>query len=154
MEHEPILTFKSRMEGRNADVSVYPDRIEWAKASALGVKGKRGTDVIAVKALTSVTTKKDGLIYTKVTVIASGNTIEFRVGHVEAANIKETLTQLLLGSHSTQRVAPPPAPPAPSAQPSPSTVMVALELKNLAELRDAGVLTDAEFETQKARLLA
>ena len=43
-----------------------------------------------------------------------------------------------------------PPPPAPD---EPAGVDIA-QLKELAELRDAGVLTDAEFEVQKARLLA
>ena len=49
-----------------------------------------------------------------------------------------------------QAYAPPPPPPAPA---EPAGVDIA-QLKELAELRDAGVLTDAEFEVQKARLLA
>jgi hypothetical protein len=46
--------------------------------------------------------------------------------------------------------APEPEPPAPAA-PAPDLVT---QLKELAELRDSGVLTDAEFQTQKTRLLA
>ena len=42
------------------------------------------------------------------------------------------------------------APPAPAA--SDNAAMIA-ELKQLGELRDAGVLTEAEFEAQKARIL-
>ncbi len=45
---------------------------------------------------------------------------------------------------------PAPAPPPPAA-PAPDLVT---QLKDLAALRDSGVLTDAEFQTQKARLLA
>ena len=37
--------------------------------------------------------------------------------------------------------------------PSPPTVLVADELGKLASLRDKGLLTEQEFETQKARLL-
>jgi hypothetical protein len=52
--------------------------------------------------------------------------------------------------------APPPAyaAPAPAAAPG-GTVDVRLDqLRQLAELRDQGVLTPAEFEAQKARILA
>ncbi|MGB8020941.1 MAG: SHOCT domain-containing protein [Candidatus Nanopelagicales bacterium] len=45
--------------------------------------------------------------------------------------------------------APPPAPAAPAA---PSTDLVA-ELTKLGELKGAGILTDAEFEAAKAKLL-
>jgi hypothetical protein len=44
--------------------------------------------------------------------------------------------------------APPPA-PAPAAQPD-----MMEQLKQLGELRDSGVLTEAEFEAQKAKILA
>ena len=36
----------------------------------------------------------------------------------------------------------------------PGEISVVEELKGLAQLRDSGVLTEAEFETQKARLLS
>jgi hypothetical protein len=48
-----------------------------------------------------------------------------------------------------QAVAPPPAPP-----PSTAPGDVITQLTRLGELRDAGILTDEEFATQKARVLA
>lgn len=47
----------------------------------------------------------------------------------------------------------PAAPPAPAA-PAAGVNDVLAQLTQLGQLRDAGVLTDAEFETQKARILA
>ncbi|OJV78894.1 MAG: hypothetical protein BGO37_00605 [Cellulomonas sp. 73-92] len=44
-------------------------------------------------------------------------------------------------------------PPAPAAPPPAAADRIAL-LRQLGELRDAGVRTTEEFETQKARLLA
>jgi hypothetical protein len=44
-----------------------------------------------------------------------------------------------------------PPPPAPSA---PSTDDKLAQLKELGQLKDSGVLTDAEFEAQKAKILA
>ena len=44
--------------------------------------------------------------------------------------------------------APPPPPPAPAATDTVS------QLKDLAELKAQGILTDAEFEAQKAKILA
>src|SRR5689334_22635906 len=41
--------------------------------------------------------------------------------------------------------------PAPAARPGPDMIE---QLKQLAELRDQGVLTEEEFATQKARILA
>lgn len=44
-----------------------------------------------------------------------------------------------------------PPPPAPAV---PSTDDKLAQLKELGQLRDSGVLTDAEFEAQKAKILA
>ncbi len=45
---------------------------------------------------------------------------------------------------------PPPAPPPPAAPP----VDTITQLKELAELKSQGILTEAEFEAQKAKVLA
>jgi hypothetical protein len=53
--------------------------------------------------------------------------------------------------------APPPPPPEPAYQQAPagpSTDDKLNQLKELGELRASGVLTDAEFEAQKAKILA
>ncbi|HET7801497.1 MAG TPA: SHOCT domain-containing protein [Humibacillus xanthopallidus] len=49
-----------------------------------------------------------------------------------------------------QQYAPPPPPPAPEAD----TGVDLAALQQLGELRDAGVLTEAEFQVQKERILA
>ena len=49
--------------------------------------------------------------------------------------------------------APPPA-PQPVAPAAPPAVDVVAQLKGLAELKDQGILTQAEFDSQKAKLLA
>jgi Short C-terminal domain/Domain of unknwon function (DUF3824) len=48
-----------------------------------------------------------------------------------------------------EQAPPPPPPPPPAAAPDPIA-----QLKQLAELRDQGILTDAEFDAQKAKILA
>jgi hypothetical protein len=53
--------------------------------------------------------------------------------------------------YAQQQYAPPPQPaPAPAA-PAPDMVQ---QLKDLADLKAQGILTDAEFEAQKAKILA
>lgn len=47
----------------------------------------------------------------------------------------------------------PPPPPAPPAPPAPSADPTISRIKELAGLRDAGVLTEEEFSAAKARLL-
>lgn len=53
--------------------------------------------------------------------------------------------------------APPPPPPPPPTEPvstPPATSTMIDQLTRVGELRAAGVLTEAEFEAQKARILA
>lgn len=122
METTPIHTFTSHIGGKNAVVSLYADRIEWAKPRgisggkitagvltmglstlATGVRnGKAGTEMIPIKTISSVTTKRDGPLNSIVSVITAGNTVDFRVSHKEAEIVKTALTQLILGSHPAQ----------------------------------------------------
>lgn len=52
-----------------------------------------------------------------------------------------------------QQAPPPPAPAAPAA-PAPSSDDMLAKLTQLGELKANGVLTEAEFEAQKAKILA
>jgi len=168
MQDQPLYTFTSHIAGKNAKVSIYEDRIEWAVARgvsgakvtaglmtaglsmlATGVKnGKAGSEMIPVKSMTSVTTKRDGMLNSKVSVITAGNTVDFRVSHTEAKIVKDTLTKLMLG----QPVTPVPAATQAAAPSAPADV--AAQLQQLASLRDAGVLTEDEFTAKKTELLA
>jgi hypothetical protein len=47
-----------------------------------------------------------------------------------------------------------PAAPAPAAAPAAGTSSVIDQLKELGELKEQGILTEAEFEAQKAKVLA
>jgi hypothetical protein len=53
-----------------------------------------------------------------------------------------------------QQYAPPPPAPAPVAPAATSSDDLITQLQKLGALRDQGILTDAEFEAQKAKLLA
>lgn len=136
-----ILTTTSHDEGRNAIVKVFPDRIERIKPRSRTSFSRAAQDaeVIPIRAISSVEAKKAGL-RTAVIVYATGNEIVFRIPHADAVNFRDTLTRLM-----TQ----PSPPPATATPPS-----LADQLRDLARLRDEGLLTDAEFEAQKARLLS
>lgn len=107
-----LMSFTSHIQGKNARVSVYPDRVEWERdgtarvglaAATLGasalVPGLRrkggGSEMIPVRAITSVAARKDGLRNSVVSIITSGNTIDMRVSHSEAAQLKDTLLHLM-----------------------------------------------------------
>lgn len=112
----PLYTFTSHTSGKNAKVSIYPDRVEWElhrgisggkltaglmtgglSLLATGVKnGKSGSELIPVRQITSVTTKRDGMFNTVVSVVTAGNTVDFRVSHDEAKEIRSILNKLML----------------------------------------------------------
>jgi hypothetical protein len=166
------MQFKSHIEGKNADVAVYVDRIEWAKEGLLGKRGKlalgaatgglsllktgiggkqQSSEVMPVKSMSSVTTEKDGLRFTNVKVICSGNTIDFRVSHDDAKRIKELLTSLIIGNHPAQQpTGAPSAPPPPTAPQEPDVME---QIRKLGELKDAGLLSEDEFQAKKVDLL-
>ncbi|AWW39803.1 hypothetical protein ADL00_14630 [Streptomyces sp. AS58] len=175
MSSNALMTFKSHIGGKNADVAIHHDRVEWARARGMSAKkltaglltggasllatGVRssdaGTEMIPVRSISSVVTKRDGLMFTKVVVVASGNTIEFRVPHDAAPGIKSLLTDLVLGKvPAPDQAAPPAASPAPAAAPAPQTSTPVEQLRQLAELRDAGILSEEEFAAKKAEILA
>lgn len=91
---EPIIQFKSHIDGKNADVTVYENRIEWERRGRLG--GSKGTETLPARAITSVSTKKDGLRFVIVNVTAAGAAVGFRVDRSAAPHIKDTLTGLML----------------------------------------------------------
>jgi hypothetical protein len=143
MGDTPILEVESKDEGRNAKVRLYADRIEREKPrSRLSVsKAAQDVEVTPIRAVSSVQAQKDGLS-TRVTVYASGNTIVFRIHPHDAAHrFKDELTKLMLAGG-----APAPAAAAPADRLD--------QLSKLADLKAQGVLSDEEFEAEKARIMS
>lgn len=134
---------KSHEEGRNAIVTLYSDRIERIKERGFASisRAHQDTEVTPMRSVSSVQAKKDGLMYTKVSVFASGNTIDFRFGHDEAQRFKDAIQKLLLDPAATKGASAPAAPDNLD------------QLKKLAELRDAGVISEEEFQAKKTQLL-
>lgn len=73
------------------------------------------------------------------------------ISEARHAKVMERQSQFIHYATPPPAAAAPAAPAAPAA--APSAASVADELKKLAELRDAGVLSDDEFAAQKAKLL-
>jgi hypothetical protein len=145
---DALLAFKSHIDGRNADVQIFADRIEWSQQRG-AMRRASSSEMMPVRSISSVTSSKDGLVNHKLTVIATGNTIEFRVPRPQAEQVKTLLTELIRGAHPSQQ----PATTTPAESPATTSTSVADELGKLVALRDAGVLTPDEFDAQKARIL-
>jgi len=120
---------------------VFPDRVEYISKGVPGVFGRkgRGTEVIPVDRISSVSTRKTTL-WTYVNITTSGQTIEFKSNEWMGPALKAKILELTNAPKS-----------------SPSTVVTAPDpveqLAKLAELHKAGVLTEEEFSTKKAELL-
>jgi hypothetical protein len=149
LSHEELnagLLFKgmSHESGRNADISLYVDRIERVKQRSRIAfsKAHQEVEITPIRTIGSVQTKKDGF-YTKVIVYAVGNPIEFRFRHEHAQMFKEQIQTLILNYvPPSGAVSPPYAPDIPE------------QLLKLAGLRDTGIITPDEFEAKKIELLA
>ena len=92
---EPIMSFKGEVDGKNAQVILYTDRLEWAREGgaskakiALGAAtwglslaktglGKKGEDfeILLVDAIGDVTTEKDGFRNSKLRISTNGGTL-------------------------------------------------------------------------------
>lgn len=105
----PLYQITSHIQGKNAKVSVYSDRVEWERgktmsgakvtaavltvgmsAAATGLRTRKGagTEVIPMRSITSVTTKRDSMFNDVVSVITSGSTIEMRCSRAEGERLK------------------------------------------------------------------
>ncbi len=136
---------KSHEEGRNSTVTLHEDRIERVKERSVASisRARQDTEVTPLRSVSSVQAKKDGLMWTKVTVFASGNNIDFRFGHDEAQQFKDAIQRLLLDPARSGTSA-----PAQAAGPDPLD-----QLKKLGELKEAGIISVEEFEAKKKQLL-
>jgi hypothetical protein len=121
---QPVLQFRSHIEGKNAVVSVWADRIEWrqnigagvgraaarwtAAASmgglsllATGVDGRNTTSsVIPIKMIQGVSTARKGVRFTTVVVATAGSSVEFHVVSNDAENIKNTITNVMMNGRA------------------------------------------------------
>lgn len=175
----PLMEVVSHIDGKNAKVRLWPDRLEWERPRGLsggkltagvltggasllvtGVKGgKDEHDMVFLRNVTNVNSRKDGIMYYAVEVqTASGgavNTVAFRVNKTEANEFRSAILaamQRLQENHvapTTVHVVSSAAASEPTAAPD-----LAAQLHQLAGLRDAGILSAEEFAAKKAEILS
>jgi len=136
----------SHEAGRHAHVRLFSDRIEREKPRGhLSISSAaQDHEVIPIRSVTSVNIKKDGLMLSKVTVKSGGGEIPFRFRHEDAQSFRSAIMPLIIaaGHPPSQAVL------TPTAEPD-----AADQIRKLAELRDAGIVSEGEFQTKKAELL-
>lgn len=100
--------------------------------------------------------RRPGLLGTAARTAVVAGTARAASGRVAAAQQAKQAEQAKRGAAAQPVAEQPAAPPVqPAAAPAPVSVeQLHTDLKKLAELRDAGLLTAEEFAAQKARLLA
>lgn len=101
---------------------------------------RRGPSLLGAMATTAVVAG---------TASAVAHSKEQKYAQQEAAAQQRAAAQEQLAELRAQQAAAAPPPPAPAARPDRIQ-----QLKELAALKEAGVLTDQEFQAEKARILA
>ena len=167
---EPLLEFTSHIAGKNAQVRLWPDRLEWsrkgwlstgAKAGmaamtlgmsylATGVRGKQEGESIPIRSISHVQRGNSGF-QDKVTIRSAAGDLEMRVSRAEADRLTGQINALINGTHPALQ-APTPAPVAPPPI-APQPAGPAQRLQELAQLHAQGILTDAEYAAAKAQAL-
>lgn len=131
----PVLEITSHIDGKNAKVRVYPDRIEWERGKSVsggkmaaavltvgmsaavtgGVHSRKGAgvEVIPMRSVTSVTTRRDSMVNDVVSVITAGNSIDMRCSRAEAVRLREVIMAGINGTLAGPVAAPPTIPPPP-----------------------------------------
>lgn len=86
-------------------------------------------------------------------IAGTASAVSGRVQRRQAARFAEQDAQTAAARSEAYyaQMAPAPAPAAPA--PAPAGASVVDQLKDLAELKNQGILTDAEFQAQKAKIL-
>lgn len=108
----PLMQFKSHIAGRNADVTLYSDRVEWSKPgrswigpiiaaiftvgiALIAYRGSgRTTEIIPIRSITSVTSKQGGM-GAAVSVITAGNSIDMRCSRAEGDEFQRRVMGLI-----------------------------------------------------------
>jgi len=170
---EPLLELTSHIAGKNAQVRLWPDRLEWSRKGRLstgakagmaamtlgmsylatGVRGKQEGESIPIRSISHVQRGNSGF-QDKVTIRSAAGDLEMRVSRAEADRLVGELNALINGTHPALQAPVHPAPvpmPAPVAPPVPSGP--AQRLQELAQLHAQGILTDAEYAAAKAQAL-
>lgn len=164
----PLYTVMTKGAGKNARVSLWPDRLEWERGRgissgkvwagimtgglSLAVTGVRGNkdafETLPLSAIASVSLRKGdgGQI---VSVSTAGGDIDFLVSRQNAAGFRlAILDQMQVREATPQKVVI--EGHTPTAAPA---IDYADQLKKLADLRDAGILSEEEFQAKKTDIL-
>lgn len=117
---QPLAEFTSHISGRNAQVMIWPDRIEWVIPGRLAITNgllvllacctlglallapacrprfaARDRRMLTLRSIHSVSSHRE-TVHTVVTITAGTESINLRVSHGEASRIETLVRQLML----------------------------------------------------------
>ncbi len=92
-----VLEALSREDGKNSQVRLYPDRIEWIKEQAISSlpRGKADPPVIPLHTVISVRARRDGPLFSKVLLRTAQHTIVFRMYTPQAEVVRDAIAEQL-----------------------------------------------------------
>jgi hypothetical protein len=148
---EPLFEPKVRVDGVKTTLRVYPDRLEWGEADAGGR--------LAFAGVSAVEKHRAGLTVSAVTLTGPRGEVRLVTNHTDAGVVEQLALELAgLPYQSKRRLLrddqlPPRARPGGAADRAQTSPSADDELRaSLRALRDAGVLTDAEYRAKLASL--
>lgn len=107
---QPLMSFASHVQGKNARVELHPDRLEWTKRGSTAARATAATltgglsllggrkeerETVLLRAITNVSARRDGLRNSIVTVVTAGGSVGFRCSHGEAEQMKTEILRLM-----------------------------------------------------------
>jgi hypothetical protein len=162
-----IRIFQSVVDGEQAEVRVYADRLEWEQRvlrlarrnphieATWLMRQPPCTEVetlrVPVAAMTSVTVWAACSTFTAISVDAAPAPIEFRVSHSDAVEIADLLTGLVLGAAMPLQADAPNGVVALPAQVRGTGI--ADQIRTLGALYAAGILSAEEFFVEREALM-
>jgi hypothetical protein len=165
---QPLYTVMTKGEGKNARVSLWPDRLEWEKGRGIsggkvtaalltggasliftGLRGQKDNfETLFLSMITGVDLKRDGGAHL-VRVHTGGGDIDFNVSRQNAAEFRlAIIKQMQVREATPQKVV-----VQNQVTTTPAMTDATEQLLKLGLLRDAGILTPEEFETKKKEIL-
>lgn len=109
---QPIYEVTSHISGKNAQVRVYQDRVEWERGKSAskakitagvltlgtsllvtGVRTRKhaGVEVIPMRSITAVASRRDSMINDMVVITTAGAAIEMRCSKTDAAQLRNMI---------------------------------------------------------------
>jgi len=172
-----MLEVESHISGKNAQIRVYPDRVEWERGrlvsggkvaaavftgglslAATGVHSKdnAGSETLPMSAITGVSLRRQGIGKSGYTVVISAglNQIPVVCSRDDAEKLRDAIMRARSLPNSAVVQAPVQVQPIVVQAPPTAAPSVTDQLLQLKSLLDSGVLTQDEYEAKRSALVA